>query len=233
MTTGQQIWDQALDYFDDAGEGFVDTDQQLRHINTALSEIHELLAKAKNSDYFNSSTDITLVAGTATYALPADFYKLQGAFYVTGSGSSERLWPLQRFQVQEIGGYRQSPLSGGTVRLWYVPTFTELTLIGGTIDTLVFPGWEDYASLQIACRLDIKEESMEQFQMVKAERDRKFALITSEVEPRDDFVVDSIADLSGRFESPARRLVGQEERWIKYRIMGDNIRFVENEFRGL
>ena len=57
MTTGQQIWDLALDYIDDATPAFADATQGLRMVNTALAEIHEMLANAKNSDYFRSDRD--------------------------------------------------------------------------------------------------------------------------------------------------------------------------------
>lgn len=233
MTTGQQIWDLALDYFDDAAEAFADTTFEVRYVNIALSEIHEMLANSKNSDYFRSEQSVTLVAGTESYALSSDFYKAMGVFYVTGSGSTERLFPIPKWHPQQIGGYRSSPISGGTIRIWYYPYYTELSALSETINALYIAGWEDYAALQVASRLAMKERDGEKYQILAKERDRKRALILDALSPRDDFQPDSIADVTGRFTHPLRGLVGQEERWLMYRIQGSSLYVRENEFRGV
>jgi len=228
MTTGQQIWDLALDYFDDATPSFADATQGLRMVNIALSELHEMLANAKNSDYFRSENTFTIVSGTEGYNLPSDFFKANALYYV----SSNRRYAVNRWNELEIDGYKNSPISGGSVEMWYTPTFTELATLATTIDTIVFSGWEDYCALQVAQRLAMKEENMELFQMLGSERDRKRALIEKALEPRDRFRPESISDEYGRFESAGRKLI-REEKYFQYRIQGDKIYFVEVEYLGI
>ena len=233
MTTGTQIWSLALDYFDDGGAIFADATQGLRMVNTALAELHEMLANSKNSDYFRTEQSVTLVAGTESYSLNADFFKAIGIFFVTGSGASERLFPIPRWQPQEVGGFRSSPISSGTVRIWYYPTFTELGSLATAIDTLIVPGWEDYCALQIATRLCIKERDIKKASALAQERDRKKALILEVLSPRDDFQADTIADLSNRFSNNMQHLIGNESRWLMYRIQAKKIYIRENEFAGV
>lgn len=228
MTTGQQIWDLALDYIDDATPAFADATQGLRMVNTALAEIHEMLANAKNSDYFRSETTFAIVSGTEAYSLPADFYKANALYYI----SSNRRYAIDRWNELEIDGYKDSPISGGSVEMWYTPTFTELSALGDTIDTLVYPGWEDYAALQVAARLAMKEDDAEKYALLSNERDRKRALIVNAMTPRDRFRAEAIADEYGRFESAGRKLI-REEKYFKYRISGDNIYFIEVEYLGI
>ena len=231
MTTGQQIWDLALDYFDDAGEGLANTNFELRHVNIALSEIHQIITNAKHEDYFRSEDTITLVAGTEGYNLPSDFYAANSVYYLQGTGSNTVRWPIQKWHPIEVGGFRASPMSAGSVALFYTPKFTDLSLISDNIDTLYAPGWEDYAAIQIAIRLCIKEGNDKSYQMLDMERKKKYQQIVEAVSgPRDMGEPDSIGDYQAMYR---HRYYRGHASSLMYRVQGTKIYFIENDLRGV
>ena len=116
------------------------TDQELRqYINRSYCELYDLLITNANSeDYFLNSSTVTLVSGTQTYDLPADFYKLRGVDLNMGSDT----FPLRRynFPQRDVGSrysvpyrYRYhiqgsslrltpSPSTNDTLTVWYIPS---------------------------------------------------------------------------------------------------------------
>jgi hypothetical protein len=80
------------------------TDEELRqYINRGYAELYDLLVtNATSEDYFLNSSTVTLVSGTQTYDLPADFYKLRGVDLNMGSDT----FPLRRYNIYK------DPLSG-------------------------------------------------------------------------------------------------------------------------
>jgi hypothetical protein len=125
------------------------TDEELRqYINRGYAELYDLLVtNATSEDYFLNSSTVTLVSGTQTYDLPADFYKLRGVDLNMGSDS----FPLRRynFPQRDVGSrysvpyrYRYhvqgsslrltpSPSTNDTLTVWYIPSpkkFLEKTV---------------------------------------------------------------------------------------------------------
>ena len=166
--------------------------------------------------------------------LPEDFYKVQGMFYIspTSSSAQQRRFKVERWQPLEIDGYRSSPISGGTIQMWYIPEFKKFKRFSGRVSGRMPPGWEDYVALQSALTLAIKEANVEQFQMLSTERDRKRILIQEALTPRDDFIPDSIQDYYGRYEN-TRNLLRFDERYFKYRVMGNFLYLIEIEYIGI
>jgi hypothetical protein len=132
------------------------TDQELRqYINRSYCELYDLLITNANSeDYFLNSSTVTLVSGTQTYDLPADFYKLRGVDLNMGSDT----FPLRRynFPQRDVGSrysvpyrYRYhiqgsslrltpSPSTNDTLTVWYIPSpkkFIEKTVTAITRGT--------------------------------------------------------------------------------------------------
>ncbi len=228
MATGQNIWDTALDYVDMTGSSFPDTTAGLRYLNAALAELHELLVSSPQSEYFHSETTISVVSGTEAYNLPSDFYRMKALYYV----SSSRRFRVNRWNPAEIEGYRTSPLTSGSLEMWYVPYFTELTSLTQTISTQLQPQWQDYAALEVAVRLALREESFDLAKMLAGERARKRALIESAIGPRDEQEPDSIGDYYNRYES-GRHLLNLSEKNFMYRIMGAQIFIIQTDYIGV
>jgi hypothetical protein len=70
LATGQQIWDQAVEYADMTGSQFPNTTTfGLTRVNTALSRLHYHLANGDN-DWFAEQAYFQAVAGTEFFPLP-------------------------------------------------------------------------------------------------------------------------------------------------------------------
>ncbi len=161
-----------------AASGFVTDDELRRRLNEALKGVYDLLIEARGQEYYIVSTAIPLASGTASYALPADFY--QGAGIVVSDGSNYHqmaTWEMQelatlytitaqtsgsiynlryRYQGSNVVFY---PIPGAawTVGLHYIPAMTELVLGADTFDGV--NGWEQWAVLTAAIDILNKEES--------------------------------------------------------------------------
>jgi len=157
---------------------FISSAELDRRINEAVSELYDLLLEHRGQDYYARSHPITTVAGTALYALPADFYQLLGVSCSDGSSH----WEMQSWQHSELPRLLSLEVSGGwtavamryrmvvaslelrpapsgvyTVTVRYVPTCTLLVNPTDTFDGV--NGWEKWACLRAAIDLLSKEES--------------------------------------------------------------------------
>lgn len=161
-----------------AASGFVTDDELRRRLNEALKGLYDMLITARGQEYYIVSTAIPLAAGTASYALPADFY--QGAALVASDGSAYvqlKTWEMQelatlytltaqtsgsiynlryRYQGSNVVFY-PTPAAAWTVGLHYIPAMTELVLGADTFDGV--NGWEQWAVLTAAIDILNKEES--------------------------------------------------------------------------
>jgi len=157
---------------------FVSDDEIRRRLNEGLKQVYDLLIAARGEEYYVTSVDIPLVTGTASYALPPDFY--QGASVIVTDGSNfhqMRTWEMNelarmlqaqtqsgsaiyalrfRFQGSDIVVY-PSAQSGWTMKLHYIPAMVDLVAAADTFNGV--NGWEQYAVLTAAIGCLIKEES--------------------------------------------------------------------------
>lgn len=80
---------------------FVGSQEVLDHVNDAVPELHDVLISAYGEDYFHKITaPAAFTVNLASYALPADFYKLVGVDIETQP--SNDLWlPVRRFGERE------------------------------------------------------------------------------------------------------------------------------------
>ena len=127
---------------------FISDDEWRRMINRSYAELYDLVVTSANSeDYFLKSDTISLVNGTDSYDLPADFYKMRGVDINSGGSST----PLRRynFSQRNVGSlyaiasdmryhvqgskiiFNPTPSTTDTVTLWYIPSpkkFLEYTV---------------------------------------------------------------------------------------------------------
>lgn len=206
------------------GSSFAVTDRVNDYINDGLAELHDILVEA-HEEYFRSKQTINLVSGTEEYSLPTDFYKSIALWYVT----SDRRFRVDRYNLEQVDGYRSSPIHSGTVEHWYVPHVTLMTDDADVVDDRIVPGWEDYVALHAAIRLLIREESDPSALM--NERERLYQRIVNMAAPRDEGDPDSIADYYDRWSNA--RLYRLDERYFRYRILDDKISFIEVEHLGV
>lgn len=119
-------------------------------INSAIAEGWDVIVN-KWLDYFTGLADFSVVADSDTYALPSDFYKLRTVWILDGTRYL-RLLPADldvahEYTGQSVGSkcdyrYRLTnrnlvlmpvPSSAETVRIFYVPIKTEMTLDADSI----------------------------------------------------------------------------------------------------
>lgn len=123
-------------------------------INLALTYVYDMLVTAYGERYYENPTptSYTTVAGTGTYSLPTDFYKLSRLCAVL-DGSRER--NLDRFGDMETD-YTRVVQKAWTLKLYYVPCATKLVADGDTFDGI--NGWEKLIAAIAALALKIPEE---------------------------------------------------------------------------
>lgn len=194
---------------DMVGSLFVSDAEFTVFLNKSLDELYDLVLQKFGDDYYVASSAIATVAGTSTYALPSDFYKLLGV-ELTLSGEVR---DLKKFEFKERNAYRNAVgsgaelpryrLEGSNLRLypapasvmagtlWYVPQ--RVALATGA-DAVNFPGgWEEYAVIDAAIKALVKEESdISALQLAKTEMLRR---IESASENRDAGEPERVTDV--------------------------------------
>ena len=146
---------------------FVSPSELLSYINTSYAELYDLLV-ASFENYYTTSTQSTVTGGSNSIDLPADFYKLAGIDYKTGSSwttvgrwnftnrnksTNTRQYRILKNQVYLLPEERAE----GTYRLWYTPRITRLVDDTDTIDAI--NGWEEHIIVNTAIKMLTKEES--------------------------------------------------------------------------
>jgi len=163
---------------DQENSGFI-SDTELNYLlNVSCAELYDLLLAAYDDEYFSDTDTFNTVSGTEQYSLPADFYKLLGVDLVL---SSSQLVPLQKFTFGDRDRYKSplfnlqgsdlfryrlnasniifAPIPTGvkTIKLTYVPAMPALSQDADTFDGV--NGWEEYAIIDAAIKMRIKEET--------------------------------------------------------------------------
>tara|TARA_R100001530_G_scaffold7148_3_gene7983 strand:+ start:1823 stop:2521 length:699 start_codon:yes stop_codon:yes gene_type:complete len=214
----------ALDYADMTDSNFPNADRVDDYINSAASEMYDILVNAYE-DYFLTTNTITLVSGTEDYALPSDFYKAKRVYYVSGG----RRFAIDRFNLDDLSGAKTGPLSTGSAELWYVPEMTFMDTAGptDTVGEIIPPmvnGWADFLAISAAIKLLIREES-DPSALMREKEVLKQRMI-SMAEPRDAGLPDTIQDTSRRWADIGYAF-DPGAFTLRYRIMGGNIKFVQ------
>ncbi len=227
--TAGTLWSRALDYADMTNSAFPDTNRKYDLLNAALSELHYAIVNT-NQDYIVATPQsISVTSGTATYALPSDFYKALKVYRVDG----QRRYVVRQYTREEADGLLAVPSSSDTWELHYIPQATLFTADGDSVASTYPPGSEDYIALHVAVRLLTREERYEQAGGLAQERDRLLRQIIEFAAPRDTGEASHVSDSYSRWRDPWRVLIGEPtRRKLFYRIEGSNIRVIEADPAG-
>lgn len=141
-------------------------------INQANYELYDLLVQARGHEYFLTVAPAATVAGTATVALPNAHYQMVTVFANWGAQQLEELDSLdhlgdqveyrnwntwaqgspkawrEREQLLELF---PTPSRVTTLELRYIPTCTDLTVDGSTVDGV--NGWDKLVSARAAMEI--------------------------------------------------------------------------------
>ena len=151
-----------------------------REINQAYYELYEKLVSAGSDDYFEKTHEFDIVSGTASYALPADYFKTIGVdikltnnnyvnigrynkaqrnkYSIYRIGAVSREWAEYRIRGNNIVLVPEPNWSqAGGLRHLYVPLPTELSADDDTLDGVC--GWEDWVVYKCLILFAGKEET--------------------------------------------------------------------------
>lgn len=161
---------------------FVTDAEVTEYINQSIADLRDLLIEHQGPEHFmSSSTAITTASGTASYALPADFYEMVAVRVDVGGPSKLVALPysIDEHDVDTSAGdwgwHRTSegriryrivgdniyfyPIPNGAypVKIWYLPAATRLVQPADEFDG--YNGFEEWVILDAAIKCLIKEES--------------------------------------------------------------------------
>lgn len=198
---------------DMVGSNFV-TDSELNgYINASARELYDLLVRVYGEDYYLSSYSLSTVSGTDEYDLPATFYKLRGVDAQINGSDWETLKKFnfnERNNWQNVAGWTSAglpnvryriygnkirfspaPLAVHSVKLWYIPSLTALSLDADTFDGI--NGWEEYVVVDAAIKCLQKEES--DVSILLAQKEALKQRIENSAENRDAGEPERITDI--------------------------------------
>lgn len=158
---------------------FVSDSELNGYINAGIKKIYDALTNA-GEFYYTAFSDIAVLPNVKSYALPASFYKLLGVdLILDANGNAVTLKPFSfsqrnsylftptwnvvglsylRYMIQGNNiSFVPNPIGNQTVRVHYVPAFTNLSLDADTFDGI--NGWEEFVILDAAIKMLAKEES--------------------------------------------------------------------------
>lgn len=153
---------------------FISDTELTRLVNQEIRQLYDRLVLARGQDHYLDTATITLVAGTATYALDADLMQMVWMGINWGAGNLEEIptWQhaeyatYQNWQSWTQGSpkaYRMrgtstvefvpTPTAAGTVEYRFVPAFTDLSADSDTFDGI--NGWEEAVVLPVAMKMRV------------------------------------------------------------------------------
>lgn len=158
------------------------TDSEINgYINDSIAELYDILIQKFGADYYLVDTpfSFTTVSGQKNYDLPSNFYKLAGVdLRNSGTGDPLTLDPFMfiernrfnnraRRTARDLSGLRYriignkirfiEPDANEEIDLWYAPSATKLVNDSDTFDGI--NGWEEYVVIDVAIKMNIKQES--------------------------------------------------------------------------
>jgi hypothetical protein len=158
----------------DVDSNYIDDAQLNRLLNAQLARLYRALVKV-NKDHYFGETSLSVTAGTAEVAVPADFWQVLGVD-VLYNGEYCQLYKYNRADRNRYQGaatvlgtrYRvrgsniilaPTPTWSGTLRLQYTPAPPVLVDAPGTPTTWDgFAGYEEYAVIASVIFLKTKQE---------------------------------------------------------------------------
>jgi len=194
---------------------FVDDDEINQYINDAYSELYDLIVSRFEDYFIEDPVEFTITSGSS-YSLPSDFYKLAGLDKASFNTDYYALRPFSfanrnnntntnklrgintDVQYRIVGNKLRFVPEGnapGSYRMWYVPSFTRLTVDTDTIDESISRNnWDDYIVITAAMKMLAKEES--DISVLMMERQKIEARIEEMAQNRDIGDTERITDVT-------------------------------------
>lgn len=164
---------------DQENSSFVSDDEIRDDLNFSIGELYDIILSSYNFEYFVDGYAITTVVGQTDYDLPTDFYKLAGLDISSGGSTfSVDKYNFSERNIQKNSGqyskydcpfkYRiynsslrllPAPTSAYSLTMHYIPQITELVLGTDTVGVNIVESWLEYAIVDTAIKIMIKEES--------------------------------------------------------------------------
>ena len=171
---------------------FINDTELNRLINLELGNVYDLLLAARGHEYYADEDTVSVVSGTSRYNLPATFYELLSATLEWSSTDHEPVADYtvpDRAQFTNLGtwarwapkGFRlrgaqiellPTPTSSVTMRLQFVPAFTDLSLDGDTFDGV--NGWEKLVAMTVGKEMRVIEGKPHNYldNLIREQRER-------------------------------------------------------------
>lgn len=216
-----QIIDRARARADMRHTTFISAAEALEMVNEAYTELYDLLVQTF-SNYYVTTGNLTLVPGTVSYALPADFYKMIVVERDNADGTFTTIFPFNELEKNSTIFTDTNSIPNATVRLRYVPAPTIFTTTSQTIDGV--SGWESLLVYDVAIMMLTAEES--DTSALERRRAQIYQRIVGIAQNRDLTIPGSITDVTV-FDNA---FIKDE---LRYRFYGSNIEFIVAEYVGV
>lgn len=221
MTTLLQIRTLAKQESDNVGQSFITDAEWDTYIQQSYLELYGLLVTCYGEDYSvqSPSTGFQFITDGVNqfFALPTDFFKLLGVdLQLSASGAWVSLKPFPFAERNMLSTWNSSiPMAGQTIRLYYVPRPVLPVADGDTVDGI--GGWWEYIVVDAALKAGAKEET--DVRVLMARKQALIDRINSEANNRDAGSPAVVGDVQGR-----------RNRTMKYRLNGNNIWLIGNNY---
>lgn len=208
-----EIRQQARQRADMENSEFVSDSELNNYINSSIAELHDILIQAYGTNYFTKTYLFTTTANTDSYALPADFYKLDG---LDAKLNGSNWTGLKRFNFPERNRFSDSapwnrfgtkflyyrvvgsnivftptPDAGTQMRLWYSPVAAKLSLDTDVLNDI--NQYVEYVIVDAAIKMMQKEES--DVSVLFAQKQALVKRIQEAAQNRDAGEPESVSDI--------------------------------------
>ena len=197
---------------------FSDSDVNLL-INRSADQFYNLVV-ASDEDYYRSSSTISLVSGTDSYTLPADFFKV--ARVRAQIGSSPNFYEeILRFNDSERDYYSISAatIPTMTVLLEYIPARADLVNDSDTMDFI--NGFDELVITDAAIKMKDREESDTNVLMTR--KNELINQLEATIKDRDMANPSVTTDV---MKQHSRIAPWSAASFLRYKVTGNNIIFV-------
>lgn len=219
---------QALDYADLTGSTIIVQQRLTGWLQSGLSQLWEILRNSY-ADWIHKTATWTQSANEEDKSLPSDFLQVNKLFIVDNG----RRYGLKMWGLDEIDGYHEGPLCDADLELWYIPQCPRLGDDKDLVPIWIPVGWTDFVALHAACMSALKSEA-NTLGALQAEREAARVRIIEGASPRTIAETFVVQDVNQRFEDNGRETLGLVvDRDLKYRILGQTLKFVEIDYRGV
>lgn len=213
MITLGELKTQARQRADMSTSTFVSDSELTGYINSSIAELYDILIQSYGEQYFTIPLIFQTTDGIDSYALPADFYKLDGVdvklngqdfITVKRFNFNERtrysdisiwnLWGIPSIRYRIVGPnivFSPKPDGQTDVKIWYSPLALKLVLDSDTLND--FNQYAEYVIVDAAIKMMQKEES--DVQVLMAQKQALMQRITYASQNRDAGEPEAVSDI--------------------------------------